>query len=51
MMREQAATHKIETVVAKRKRERVGNQGTMARLQVRGNAVQIGDVELDAFSQ
>ena len=27
VMREQAATDKIETVVAKRQRERVGNQG------------------------
>jgi len=51
MVSEQAATHQIETVVAKRKGERVGNQGTMAALQVRGNAVEIRDIELDPFSQ
>jgi hypothetical protein len=51
MMSEQAATHQIETVVTKRKGERVSNQRTMATLQVGGNAVEIRDIELYPFSQ
>lgn len=51
MMREQAAADNIETVVTKGKGERVGDQGTMATLQVGGNSVEIRNIELDPFSQ
>lgn len=49
VMREQAAAYDIETIIAKGKRESVGDQRAMAALQMGGHAVQVCNLQLDPF--
>jgi len=49
VMREQAATHQIEAVVMKWNCEGIGNDGAVFGLQVSAEAIEIGDIERDAF--
>jgi hypothetical protein len=49
MMREKAAAYQVEAVVAKWESKRIGDQRTMPSPQVRGNAVEIRDVQRDSL--
>ena len=49
MMRKKAAAHQVEGVIAEGKSQRIGDQRTIPFPQVRGNTVEIGDIERDSL--